>query len=194
MMHAEKVSMTAITKRQKRMMKRGRPRIENVSRTSSGQISRAAEPVDELALKIRARQFNITVEQAKDQRAGSFLGYLYMIGRIDGISESQYEAAIMYQQLRRDYLSVVGAPDALRDNGVPGRPGDHVSDEYVEWAEKVKAKYLAARKAIQEAQNGTRTENLWAALDLIIVQDQRLHSLIGATRLVCNALSRFFRT
>lgn len=186
--------MIAITKRQKREAKRGRPRLENVCRTSSGQISRAAEPIDELALEIRARQFNITLDQAKDQRAGSFLGYLYMIGRTDGLSESQYEAAIMYQQLRRDYLSVVGAPDALRDNGVPGRPGDHVSDEYIDWAGKVKKRYEEARKAIQEAQNATRAENLWAALDLVVIQDQRLHHMIGATRLVCNALARFFRT
>lgn len=186
--------MTAITRAQKLKAKRGRPRIENVCRTPSGQISRADEPIDELALKIRARQFNISVEQAKDQRAGSFLGYLYMLGRPDGLSESQYEAAISYQNLRHNYLKVVGAPDALRDNGVPGSPGDHVSDAYIDWAEKIKQRYDEARKAIQEAQNATRIENLWAALDLVVIQDQHLHHMVGATRLVCNALAKFFRT
>jgi hypothetical protein len=147
-----------------------------------------------LALEIRARQFGITLDQAKDQRAGSFLGYLYMMGRIDGLSEGQYEAAIKYQGLRRDFLQVVGAPDALRDKGAPGSAGDHVSDEYIAWAEKTKERYAEARKAIQEAQNATRIENLWAALDLVVIQDQHLHHMIGATRLVCNALAKFFRT
>ena len=184
----------AISKRQKRIAKRGRPRIENVCRTPSGQISRAQEPVDYVALSTRARQLGISLDDAKDQRAGSFLGYLYMIGRTDGLSESQYEAAIRYQELRREYLNAMQAPDALRDNGVPGSAGALVSDEYIAWVERTKERYGEARKAIQEAQNATRAENLWAALDLIVVQEQRLYHLIGATRLLCNALARFFRT
>ena len=189
--------MTPITKRQKRVARRGRPRLLNVDRTPSGQLSRAQEPkeaADVIALDARARHLGITPEQAKDQRAGSFLGYLYMLGRIDGLSERQYEAAMRFQELRRQWLRAHQIPDASLDNGVRGSAGEMVSDSYVRWVHATKAKFADARKAIMDSQGEHRGQNLWAAVDLVIIQEQPMHHLIGATRIVCNALARHFGT
>lgn len=164
-----------------------------VYREPNGRASRAAEPADKLALETRARRLGLNLVQAKDQRAETFIGYLAILGSRDGLSESQYEAATQYLSLRNDWLISKKAPNAARENDAMGTPSDFVSPEYEDWCADVDETYNACRKAIQEAQREHRSENLWAALDLCIIQGQRFDHLIGSTRLVCNALKRFFR-
>lgn len=184
----------ARTQAQKRERKRGRPRMETVvHREPNGRASRSAEPADKLALETRARRLGLTLVQAKDQRAESFIGYLAILGPRDGLSESQYEASQQYLSLRSSWLMSKKAPDAARDNEAGGIPSDYVSEAYEDWCADINETYKDCRKAILEAQAGNRTENLLAALDLCIIQGQRIDHLIGATRLVCNALVKFFR-
>lgn len=178
---------------QKRAAKRGRPRKDVPFREPNGRASRAEDPIDKLAIQVRAKMLGISEERARDQRSGSFLGYLAMLGRADGLSPSQYEAAQQFRAVRNDYLKAIKAPNATLDNQSSGRPSDTVSDDYISWCAKATARYAAARKAVQEAQNETRSENLWAALDLVVVQEQPIFNLVGATRAVCNALALHFR-
>ena len=61
----------------KRKAKRGRPKMENAAREPSGRISRSGidhGPADIVALDARRRHLGVTKDQAKDQRAGSFIG------------------------------------------------------------------------------------------------------------------------
>lgn len=164
-----------------------------VHREPNGRASRASEPADKLALETRARQLGITLLQAKDQRAETFIGYLAILGPRDGLSETQYEAATQYLSLRNSWLISKKAPNAARENDAMGTPSDIVSPEYEDWCADIDETYGECRKAINEAQRDNRGENLWAALDLCIIQGQRFDHLIGATRLVCNALGKFFR-
>lgn len=174
--------------------KRGRPKLDVVYREPNGRASRAPDPADKLALETRARQLGLTVVQAKDQKAGTFIGYLAMLGPVDGISESQYQAALQYIALRGDYLRSIKAPNAYVDSEGMNGGGDFVSDPYIEWCETTRRTYDEVRKRLQSAQNADRTENYWAALDLCIIRDQHMHHLIGATRCVCNVLARYFQT
>ncbi|MGB3389468.1 MAG: hypothetical protein WBA88_15955 [Pseudaminobacter sp.] len=144
-----------------------------------------------VALKARARHTGLPVEQAKDQKASTFIGYLSLIGPRDGISGDQYDAAIEFRDLRSAYLRAIKAPGAEYEPHAGGSEGE-VSEEYEDWCDRTIKTYGECRKAIQEAQNASR-ENLWAALDLVVIQDQRLHHMIGATRILCNSLARFFR-
>jgi hypothetical protein len=186
--------MAARTKSAKLKAKRerGRPTLEVEYREPNGRASRAKEPPDKLALETRARRLGLTLIQAKDQKAETFIGYLAILGPRDGLSESQYEAATQFLRLRSDYLLSKKAPNALVDREGGGTPSDVISPEYVDWCEKVDDRYKACRLAIQESQGIYRTENLWAAIDLCIIQGQHLHNLIGATRIACNSLIRFF--
>lgn len=186
--------MAARTKAQKLKVKRGRPKLEVDYREPNGRASRAAEPADKVALETRARRLGLTVIQAKDQRAETFIGYLAILGPRDGLSESQYEAATQFLRLRGDWLLSKKAPNALVDReGGGSSGGDVISPEYEEWCSKVDDRYKACRNAIQESQGIYRTENLWAAIDLCIIQGQHLHNLIGATRVACNSLVKFFQ-
>lgn len=185
----------ARTKAAKLKAKRGRPKMEGVAREPNGRVSRSGidhGPADVVALDARRRHLGLTKEQAKDQKAGSFIGYLNLIGPDDGLSDRQYEAATNYLNLRQAYLRAIKAPGFLVD-GETGIPASDVTDAYEEWVMDTKEVYADCRKAIQEAQNENRRANLWAALDLCIHQDQAMYHMVGDIRLLTNALGRFFR-
>lgn len=182
--------MKARTRAQRR---KGRPKMEVAYREPNGRASRASEPADKLALETRARHLGISLVQAKDQRAETFIGYLAILGPTDGLSERQYEAATQFLSLRGDWLISKKAPNSAVDNEAAGTPSDFISEAYEDWCHDVHDTYEDCRRAIQDEQNANRSENLWAALDLCIIQGQRFSHMIGATRLTCNALAKFFR-
>lgn len=172
--------------------KRGRKRIVNVSRTESGRISRAREPADRVALEARAKHLGISVEQARDQRAETFIGALAIRGRESGLSKEQYEALTHYTELRADFHRAVKAPNAMASNGVQGGSGDVVSDGYVAWTKSAIGRYCDARTAIEEAQWANRVANILAAVDYLVHRDQRLEHMVGDLRLGANALCLYF--
>lgn len=183
----------ARTKARKLQAKRGRPRMEDVAREPNGRPSRsgiAHEAIDKLALDARRRMLGLKRDEAKDQKAGSFIGYLSMIGPRDGISHAQYEGAQQYLRLRESYKRAVKSPDALYDDMATLSTGDE--EAYEAWAKSITSERDSLHQQIQEAQNSSR-ENLWAALQLVILDDQKLHHLIGATRVLCNVFVRHFR-
>ncbi len=134
----------------------------------------------------------ITVEQARDQKAASFVGYLSIIGPADGLSREQYEAAVAFQALYRQYQRTIKSPGALYDPNAMGGEGLD-PDAYTDWVKRIGQRYNDARKAIHDAQFDHKHENLWAAVDYVLMRDQPVHHLIGATRLVCNSLVRYFK-
>lgn len=179
----------------KRKAKRGRPMIEGVAREPNGRISRSGidhGPADVVALDARRRHLGLTKEQAKDQKAGSFIGYLSLLGPADGLSEIQYQAAVAFHELYLQYQRAVKAPGAQYDPTAAGGEGLD-PDAYAEWVRSTKDKFDAARAAVMESQLDNKTENLLAAADYVLMRDHPVHHLIGATRILCNDLVRHFR-
>jgi hypothetical protein len=169
---------------------RGRPRQEG-EREPNGRLSRSGNPSpDKLALETRARRLGISVDKAKDQKAGTFIGYLNMFGSRDGLSDEQYEGAQSYLKLREAHLRALQAPGAIYDPEALGGAGDD-PDAYAAWVKRVVSEREEIHRQIQEAQNYSR-DNLWAALQLVVIESQHLHHMIGATRILCNVLARHF--
>lgn len=180
------------SKAEKLRRKRGRPKVENVAREPNGRISRNTNDTNRAGIKRRAERLGLTVVQARDQKAATFIGYLNLLGRVDGISDDQYEAALKFLDLRRSYLLAIKAPNAERSDEGAGHTSSEISDSYIDWCRDTVEKYEKCKKAIQHAQNYHR-ENLWAAVDLCLIQGQRMHHMIGDIRTLCNALIMFFR-
>lgn len=195
--------MKAKTKAEKLRVKRGRPMAIVAHREPNGRASRAAEPVDKLALETRARKLGLTVIDAKNQLAATFIGRLFMQHRaweerggsehrrpLDSLTERQHKAAVKYRDLHNDYLKAVGAPGAFYD-GKSVAGGD--DEAHAKWAVGVKESHTEARKAILAAQGENRGENLMAALDYCILRDEPMVHMIGALRILCNALARHWK-
>lgn len=172
-------------------------------REPNGKPSRARDPVDRLALEARAKMLGISVFDAKNQLTATFVGRLHMQyqawekrGSADAprpsesLSNREYAAAVRFRELYNDRLKVVQAEGAQYDHR-PGSSGDIEAHE--EWGKKVNDDIIEVRKAIQAAQDETRSENLWAALDLCIIRDQPLSSMVGALRMLCNAMARHWK-
>lgn len=189
--------MKARTKAAKReAKKRGRPVMDAMAREPNGRISRSGidhGPADIVALNARARHTGLCAEKAKDQKAGSFIGYLNLLGPQDGMATAQYDAAVNFLAMRTAYLRAIKAPGVVVD-GDMGQPSEEISEAYEDWARGTKEAYHDCRKAIQDAQNENRHANLWAALDICLIQDQWMHHMVGDVRILCNALAKFFRT
>jgi len=191
--------MKARTKAAKR---RGRPRKEYVARTDSGRISRVKEQPSQLALEARARMHKLTIEQARDQQAGTFLGRLHMEylrwkKRKDdtpqpeqSISTAQYYALLQYQTLHNDWRKAQGVPGAYFEPRLGGT-GDE--EAHARWSRSVTNACERARQAIMDAQAHDRTNNLWAALDLCVIQEQYLPYMVGTLRTLGNVLARHFQ-
>ncbi|MFP1634099.1 hypothetical protein ACLB6G_20405 [Zhengella sp. ZM62] len=188
--------MKAMTRAARIRAKKGRPRMTTAAREPDGRISRSGTDhgaPDAVAIEARVRHRGLSKAQAKDQRAGTYIGYLAILGRADGLSQDQYEAAMQFKSLRDANLRAIAAPNAELDRHTVGNTFPEISDDYADWCKRTIARYSECRKAIQDAQNENRTVNLWAAIDYCIIRDEEMPHMLGALRVACNALARFFR-
>lgn len=144
-------------------------------------------------LLARVRQHNLSPKNARDQRAGWYIGRLAMVGQeAGGLSYEQEQAATQWLEDRHAYMSTIAAPksDAAFD---PTRTPGRSNSENESYAIRCRNKYKLAREAVREAQNalGLRS-NLWAALSLIVEQDKELPHMIGDLRELLNALAHHY--
>ncbi|MCZ2158725.1 hypothetical protein NPX99_05485 [Bartonella sp. 220] len=174
--------------------KRGRPRITGKPREPNGRISRAQKPRTApplLTIKMRAKHFGLTIEEAKNPLSSSYIGRLCLLGYKQdpsGISKEQYDTAQRYLQIRNDYLCAKGLPSGYYDEFM------HASNEkaHKQWIQRASHHYEDMQKAIQEAQNLHRQHNFRAALQYLVVEDQPLPSLVNSLRIILNTLHKHF--
>ena len=174
---------------------RGRPKKEGALRTPSGQISRAKDPPAKVAQLARMRLFGMTASESLSELAVDNLGRLHMAWRrdnSDGISADQYNAAERYRHVYNGWRRAHLSPGAYYEQS--GTVGASDPDAYEDWVRRVKIAYLDARRAIDYAQQETRNGNLYAAVQLMLENDQFFPHMLGDIRLACNALYRHFFT
>lgn len=186
--------MKAHSRARKLKKRRGRPSKPGL-REPNGRVSRAKVPRDpfpaQTALDARAKHNRLTADQAKDPRAATYIGRLNMLGRKDGLSDDQYQAAIIFLQIRNNYQKSLLSPGAYYES--LGLPSDMFNTEdYADRCTQAKLRYEAAMGCVTEAQFDNKCENLYAALQYVIIDGLELPHLLGATRMVLNALHRHF--
>lgn len=181
-----------------RKRSRGRPRIETPFREPNGRVSRSQDPADKLALETRARMLGLSLIDAKNQLAATWIGRLHMQYQAweardkghprppDSLSRREYDAATRYIALHNDRLKVIQAEGAQYS----GMGASEDIEALERWGRRVNADYAEVRRAIQDAQDRTRSDNLWAALDHCILRDTELPYMVGTLRLLCNVLAR----
>lgn len=174
-----------------------RPRKSGVKRTKSGRISRAKGAYNEHAEAIATRQrlFGLSEQDARDQKAATYVGRLCLAGSkntTDGITQAQYEAAQEYLRAYEAFQRAVKSPDALR-TGTGG--GDQPESEgYAEWCEKAIKRFEGVKAAVMAEQciYRNRGANMFGAIDCILLRDEEFPHMIGDLRLALNAIGHHF--
>ncbi|UTO27825.1 hypothetical protein [Bartonella harrusi] len=172
----------------KKRAKRGRPRIKGCVREPNGRISRAKtprKPVDQLAIEMRAKRFGLSIEDAKNPLAGTYIGRLYLQGQL---TQDQYEAAQKYLEVKNDYLCAKALPNAVY-NEMPSSSDDRAREKWVEFATE---QFLSMQDVVKETQALNRQFNLYAALQYLIIEDQMLPHLVNSLCIVLDALHKHF--
>ncbi|WP_162651565.1 hypothetical protein [Lentilitoribacter sp. Alg239-R112] len=198
----------------KRRRKRGRPRAENVHREPNGRVSRAKnpdnttyrpqDPIDAMVARLRAIGWNEKPKKVqeyamKDPRISSYVGrlvinyetqHMHPAPPADIINIDQFNASQKYLQIRNAYHRAIGSPGAYYEDGIGV---ELTEDEKADSVARAKARWLGVQKAIQEANNMHHGSNLYAAIQIIVVEDQVMPHLIGDLRLALNALDNHFK-
>lgn len=142
-----------------------------------------------VALEARQRLFGYSEENARDQKAGSFIGRLCIA---KALNRSQYEALVMWEESARLNRMVSGGPtgDSAQDpNRVVGRAGE----ENIQRSAAIRQRHRAAELAVQERQNELRGSGmLFAALYECVERDREHYHLVGDVRHAANALIRHY--
>jgi len=169
----------------------GRKRQNGVKRTASGRKSRAADAYQEHAdaIATRMRLFGLSEQDARDQKAATFIGRLYLTGALGKRphADTMYECAVELQRIYEAYQRAVKSPDALRTGSGVGTEGE--SEGYEAWCRNAIRKQKELRDAIT-AENSLfefRGTNMHAAIDYIVYRDQIMWHMVGDCRLALNA-------
>lgn len=183
--------MATTSMTEKKPTKRGRPKKEGLLREPNGRISRSKHAIYQHTLEKKAKKYNLTLEQAADPRSDTYLGRLVLRGKEDGLSEEQYQAAIKFLKIYNDYKKSTLPENAYYEGKTLGT--NYESQEYYKkWVVRVQQKYKQTLKAIEEAQFDNNQENLHAALQYVIIENSDFPHLLGAARMVLNALHRHY--
>ena len=181
--------MSKAAKRKQKRHMRGRPCREDVARTESGRISRAAnsntsDAADKQARDVRMRQHGLTKAETMLPEGGTVIGRMKLKG---DLSADQYDALMSYQMTRERYMIAIRAPDSLKTTG-----GGNVMAVVADDADALAiAAWDRVRKVVQDAQNYER-RNLWAALQFFIVNDEYHDHMVSDLRTVANVLFRYY--
>ncbi|ENN94812.1 hypothetical protein [Bartonella vinsonii] len=143
------------------------------------------DPVDQLAIEMRAKRFGLSIEDAKNPLAGTYIGRLCLQGVL---TQDQYDAAQKYLEVKNDYLCAKGLPSAVYDE-IPSSSDVKAREKWVEFATE---QFLSMQGVIKEVQALNRQLNLHAAIQYLVIEDKTLPHLMNSLRIVLNALQKYF--
>jgi len=171
----------------------GRKKQTGVKRTASGRKSRAHDAYQEHveAIATRMRVFGLTEQDARDQKAATYVGRLYLTGEFGKKphSDVMWDAAQSYIAAYEQFQRAVKSPDALRTGVGGGDQGE--SENYARWCVAAIRKWEAMQDAIRVEQCvfANRGTNLFAALDYLVLRNQEFPHMVGDMRIALNAVA-----
>ncbi|GFF01571.1 hypothetical protein BH80429_07980 [Bartonella henselae] len=153
--------------------------------TYISQVKVRQDPVNQLAVEMRAKRFGLTIEEAKNPLAGSYVGRLCLQGVL---TQDQYDATQKYLEVRNDYSCAKGLPSAVYDE-MPSSSDDKAREK---WVERATEQFCSMQEVIKETQCLYKQYNLYAALQYLVSEDQILPHLVNSLQIALNALHKYF--
>ncbi|GAA4666138.1 hypothetical protein [Bartonella pachyuromydis] len=149
------------------------------------QVKVRQDPVNQLAIEMRAKRFCLTIEEAKNPLSGTYIGRLCLQGVL---TQDQYDAAQKYLEVKNDYSCAKGLPSAVY-NEMPSSCDEAAREK---WVERATEQFSNMQEVIKETQHLYRQYNLYAAMQYIVVEDHTLAHLVNSLRISLNALQKYF--
>ncbi|WP_273755956.1 hypothetical protein [Bartonella sp. MM73XJBT] len=149
------------------------------------QVKVRQDPVNQLAIEMRAKRFCLSLQEAKNPLSSTYIGRLCLQGVL---TQDQYDAAQKYLEVKNDYSCAKGLPSAVYDE-MPSSSDDKAREKWVEFATE---QFSNMQEAIKETQHLYRQYNLHAALQYLVVEDQTLPHLVNSLRIALNDLQKYF--
>ncbi len=149
------------------------------------QVTVRQDPVNQLAIEMRAKRFGLTIEEAKNPLSGTYVGRLCLKGVL---TQDQYDAAQKYLEVRNDYSCAKGLPSAIYDE-MPSSSDDKAREK---WVERATEKFSNIQEVVREAQRLYRQYNLYTSLQYLVVEEQEIPHLVSSLRIALNALQKYF--
>lgn len=186
----------------------GRRKKMNVDREPNGRIQRVTidgEQVSKFeldAMTWKRRQINpsLSSEEARKPEHGSVVAAWLehskkvasrSLGQPNpiGFTQMQYDAAMRYAQLQRDWLAAIGAVRA-RSSSEFGGVGGHAPDPFIATVERREKTTIDAFKAARRAVLECGSPLGMMAIETIVIENQPAEDMRGDLRMALNALSR----
>ncbi|QEE11726.1 hypothetical protein MNL13_01525 [Bartonella krasnovii] len=149
------------------------------------QVTVRQDPVNQLAIEMRAKRFCLTIEEAKNPLSGTYVGRLCLKGVL---TQEQYDAAQKYLEVKNDYSCAKGLPSAVYDE-IPSSSDETAREKWVEFATE---QFSNMQEAIKETQHLYRQYNLYTSLQYLVVEDQTLPHLVNSLQIALNAPQKYF--
>ncbi|SSZ39906.1 Uncharacterised protein [Bartonella grahamii] len=134
---------------------------------------------------MRAKRFGLTIEEAKNPLAGTYVGRLCLQGML---TQDQYDAAQKYLEVKNDYLcaKVYQALFMMKYHHLL------MNKAREKWVEFATEQFSNMQEAIKETQHLYRQYNLYTSIQYIVIEDQMLPHLVNSLRVALNALHKYF--
>jgi hypothetical protein len=202
--------LKARTQSAKVKAKRGRPRKDGVLREPNGRAIRSDQNGYKLAVEARARTHKLSVEDAADPQAGTFIGRLHLAylawkkkanhaertGRkfdvpqpAMSLSTANYYAALTFQEVANDYAKAVQSPGAYYEHRGLGTGDEEAAER---WAMTACARRKKAMDIVLECWRNNKGSRVMEALEQIVLRDRQCEHLVGDLRIVLSDLNRHF--
>lgn len=143
----------------------------------------------ETVVTARQRLFGLSEADAKEGYAGSVVGRL-LLNKV--IRRDQHDAAKRYLEVRNAYQRAIGAPPDFTQPREAFSPSDDPERAWKAFCGHAKRAHEAMMRCIREVMVSERSPDASAALDAFLVRDIHDPRLLGAFRVVTNALGKHF--
>lgn len=140
--------------------------------------------VTQTAMAYRQRQYGLTADQARDQRAATFIGRAVLKGEI---TPDQYDAANWFHEATLQYRNAMQSPGRMRG---PSGFADVESHDYAAYCKEAIETYDAIVKALRNRDIYTRRTNSLGLLQAAVISDVDKTSELPEVRACLTILNR----
>lgn len=161
-------------------------------REPNGRVQRVAvEDANLDPFKERMRRYNLSEQDARDQKSSTVIGRFYLHG---DLTEAEYQAGAKLAADSAAYARCLHSPRGMGSAEHRSSSGDEAA--YIEYVAKVRNRYEGALDSVKRLQemDGYRGKTIYDAMRYLVEQDLDLPHMLPGLRLALGVLAVYYGT